>query len=297
MLKLSIIIVSFNTRQLTLNCLESIKKTTGFKDVEVIVVDNASTDKSVEAIKDQFPQVKILRKSINTGFAKANNQGIKVASGEYIMLLNSDTLVKPEALLRLVEFMDAHPRAGILAPQLLNPNGSIQPNGGFLPRLSNIIAWMLFIDDLPFIKPWFWSYQLRGSSHFIQTRSLGWVQGAALVLRHSLIDQIGGLDENIFMYAEDVEICYRARKSGWQVMLLPQAQIVHLGFKSGSSQKAILGEYGGLKYIFKKHKPAWEMPLLRLFLKLGSLLRIVVFGTITPDKQKYATYKTALTLA
>ena len=151
MTKLSIIIVSFNTRRLTLNCLVSIKKTTNFQDVEVIVVDNASTDGSPQAIKDQFPQVKLIANTNNTGFAKANNQGIKASRGEYVMLLNSDTLVKPEALIQLVEFMDTHPKVGIIAPQLLNPDGTIQPNGGFLPRLSNIIAWMLLIDDLPWI--------------------------------------------------------------------------------------------------------------------------------------------------
>ena len=112
-----------------------------------------------------------------------------------------------------------------------------------------------------------------------------------------MLDQIGLLDENIFMYAEDVEICYRARRAGWQVMLVPQAQVIHKGFQSGSPQKAILGEYQGLKYIFTKHKPAWELPILRLLLKLGALLRLCLFGTILRDRSKYATYKTAFTLA
>ena len=296
-MKLSIIIVSFNTKKLILDCLESIFATTGDLNLEVIVVDNDSVDDSPVAIKDNFPQVKLITNTTNTGFAKANNQGIKVSSGDYIMLLNSDTIVKPNALEILIDYLDSHPQVGIAAPQLLNPDGSIQPNGGYLPRLSNIIAWMLFIDDLPFIRPWFWSYQLRYLPGFRRTRAMGWLQGAALVLRRHTLEEIGLLDENIFMYAEDVEICYRARKSGWQVMLLPQAQIIHKGFQSGSSEKAILGEYQGLKYIFQKHKPAWELPLLRLSLKLGATLRLIIFGTILRDKQKYAIYKTALSLA
>lgn len=213
------------------------------------------------------------------------------------MLLNSDTIVKPHALEILIDYLDAHPQVGIAAPQLLHPDGSIQPNGGWLPRLSNILAWMLFIDDLPWIKPWFWSYQLRYLPAFRTTRPLGWVQGAAMLLRRSALDQIGWLDEDIFMYGEDVEMCYRAQKAGWPVMLIATAQVIHAGFRSGSPEKAILGEYQGLKYLFKKHKPGWEFPLLRLALKLGALLRLLIFGTIWKDAQKYAIYRTALALA
>lgn len=296
-MKLSIIIISFNTKELTLDCLKSIYATAVDLNPEVIVIDNASTDSSAPAITTQFPQVKLIKNSRNLGFTKANNQGIKAGRGDYVMLLNSDTIVSPGAIQALIDFMDYHPRVGIAAPQLLNPDGSIQPNGGFLPRLSNIIAWMLFIDDLPFVSPWFWSYQLRYLPKFSRTREMGWLQGAALVLRRQTLEEIGPLDENIFMYAEDVEICYRARKSGWQVMLLPQAQIIHKGFQSGSSEKAILGEYQGLKYIFQKHKPAWELPVIRLSLKLGALLRLMIFGTIWRDAQKYAIYRTALALA
>ena len=296
-MKLSIAILSFNTKQLTLDCLKSIFDTSVSLDLEVIVIDNASTDGSPQAIKNQFPQAKLIENATNTGFTTANNQGIAQAAGEYILLLNSDTIVKPNAIQTLADYLDQHPRVGIAAPQLLNPNGSIQPNGGFLPRLSNIAAWMLFIDDLSWVKSWFWSYQLRDVAYFKATRSLGWVQGAAMILRRSLLDQIGPLDEHIFMYGEDVEICYRAKAAHWQVMLIPQAQVVHQSFGSGSPGKAILGEYQGLKYIFQKHKPAWELPLLRLLLKLGALLRLCLFGTILADKQKYATYKTAVSLA
>lgn len=296
-MKLSIVIISFNTKRIILDCLKSIYATAADLNPEVIVIDNASTDGSPQAIKQQFPQVKLIQNKTNLGFTKANNQGIRASRGEYIMLLNSDTLVKPRAIQKLIKFMDNHSQVGIAAPQLLNPDGSIQPNGGYLPRLSNIIAWMLFIDDLPIIKPWFWSYQLRYLPAFLHNRQLGWVQGAAMILRRSMLDQIDLLDEQIFMYAEDVELCYRARKSSWQVMLLPQAQVIHRRFSSGSPQKAILGEYQGLKYIFQKHKPAWELPVIRLSLKLGALLRLMIFGTIWRDAQKYAIYRTALALA
>lgn len=294
---LSIIIISFNTRQLILDCLRSIYDTAADLNLEVIVVDNASTDDSPQAIKKSFPQVKLIQNQTNLGFTKANNQGIKTSRRECVMLLNSDTIVKPGALHTLVSYLDSHPQVGIVGPQLINPDDSIQPSGGYLPRLSNIIAWMLFIDDLPFIKPWFWSYQLRYLPKFHHTRLFGWLQGAALVLRRSTLDQIGSLDESIFMYAEDVELCFRAQKAGWLIYLVAEAQVIHLGFRSGSPETAILGEYQGLKYIFQKHKPTWELPILRFWLKLGSLLRLLIFGTILKDKSDYAIYRQAFSMA
>ena len=296
-MKLSIIILSFNTKKLILDCLKSVFADSQDLNLEVIVIDNASTDGSPQAVKSHFPQVKLIQNKTNLGFAQGNNQGINQSGVDYVLLLNSDTIIKPQALKRLVEFMDSHPQVGIAAPQLLNPDGSIQPNGGYLPRLSNIMAWMLLIDDLPWVRPWFPSYQLRSSHQFQTTRPLGWVQGAAMVLRRQMLDQIGLLDEQIFMYAEDVDICYRAKQAHWQVMLAPQAQIIHLGFRSSSPQKAILGEYQGLKHLFKKYKPAWELPILNLLLKTGALLRLLIFGTIFKDKSKYDLYRQAISLA
>ncbi len=207
------------------------------------------------------------------------------------------TFILLETAQLTVDYLDTHPQVGIVGPQLLNLDGSIQPSGGCLPRLSNIMAWMLFIDDLPWIKPWFWSYQLRSLPKFRRTRPFGWLQGAALVIRRTLLDQIGLLDESIFMYAEDIDLCFRAHQSGWQVYLIAQAQVTHLGFKSGSPEKAVLGEYQGLKVFFKKYKPAWELPILRLLLKTGALLRCLIFGTILKDNSIYAIYKKAFALA
>lgn len=296
-MKLSIIIISFNTKKLTLECLESIKKTANFQNLEIIVVDNASTDGSSMAIKSNFSRIKLIQNTSNIGFSKANNQAINQAQGEYILLLNSDTLVQPQAIRNLIEFLDAHPQVGIAASQLLNPDGTIQPNGGFLPRLSNVLAWMLFLDDLPWIKNWFWSYQLRSPNRFKSTKPLGWVQGAAIALRQTMLQKIGLLDENIFMYGEDVEICFRAHQKHWQIWLVVDSKIIHQGFKSGSPKIAILGEFQGLKYIFQKHKPSWEFPILRIFLKLGALVRLIFFGTIFKDTQKYAIYKQVFSLA
>jgi len=282
-MKLSIIIVSYNTKGLLKQCLDAVSKSILTEQYEVIVIDNASTDGSSD--------LATIKNKHNQGYSIANNQGIKIAKGEYILLLNSDTRVKSNALDELIKFMDGHPQAGIASAQLLNPDGSIQPSGGFLPRLSNIFAWMFFIDDLPLPLP---AYHVTHPGFYSNTHQIGWVQGAALIMRR----EVGLLDENIFMYGEDVELCIRAHKSSWQVWTVATAQVTHQGFQSsgGVSTNALLGEYTGLQYIFKKHKPPWEFPLLQVALKTGALIRMLLFGTIWRDKQKYAVYKQALSL-
>ncbi len=299
-MKLSVIITSFNTKQLLQECLEPIF-TNGFPkdEYEVIVIDNASADDSTEMIKKNFPQVKLIRNKKNLGFTQANNQGIKVSRGEYILLLNSDTEVKTDALTQLTQFMDSHPQTGIASAQLLNPDGSIQQSGGYLPRLSNLMAWMWLIDDLPWVKPWFWAYHLTSKNFYHHTRPIGWVQGAAMVIRRQTLNQIGDLDEKIFMYGEDIDLCWRAKNKSWQIWHIAEAKVIHKKFQSsaGSSEKAILGEYQNLKYLFTKHKPAWELPILKLVLKSGALLRMLLFGTILPDKDRYAIYTQAFKLA
>ena len=296
---LSIITVSYNTKKLLKQTLTAVfASKLDKKDYEVFVVDNNSKDGSSDMVKKGFSSVKLIKNNHNLGFAKANNQAIKKTQGQYILLLNSDTKANPHALQHLIDFMAGHPQAGIASAQLWYPDGSIQPSGGFLPRLTNVIAWMLFLDDLPIIKQIFWSYHITRQNFYKKTRRLGWVQGATMMLRKSMLDQVGLLDENIFMYGEDVDLCLRAHKQGWQVWTVAAAKVVHYQFQSskGISKNALLGEYRGLKYVFTKHKPAWEKPLFRLLLRTGALLRMLLFGTILKDKEKYAIYQQAFNL-
>lgn len=298
-MKLSIIVVSYNTKNLLQNCLSSLKKG-GLKreDYEVIVVDNASSDGSVEMVKTSFQKAHLIKNKTNLGFSKANNQAIKKAIGEYVLLLNSDTIIKKHTLIKLTKFMDSRPRAGIASAQLLNHDGSIQQSGGHLPRLSNIAAWVLFLDDLPVVKQFFWSYHKTNSSFYKKDKTIGWVQGAAMIIRKKCLDKIGLLDEKIFMYGEDIDLCIRAWQKKWQVWTVSQAKVYHYGFQSsqGIPEKAIVGEFKALKYIFKKHKASWEKSILQILLKLGSLLRMLIFGTILKDKQKYDIYSRAVKL-
>lgn len=290
-MKLSIIIVSYNTKELLEKCLEAVRASSlDKKAYEIIVVDNGSTDGSAK--------LATIKNADNKGFAAANNQGINIAKGEYILLLNSDAEVKHETLKELVAFMDAHPKSGIAGAKLLNPNGSIQPSGGYLPRLSKIAAWMLLLDDVPLLKNVICAYHVNRRDFYIKTHEVGWVQGAAMTLRGKMVAEIGALDKDIFMYGEDVELCMRAKQHKWQVWHVAEASVIHRSFQSsgGVSTNALLGEYAGLQYIFRKHKTGWQLLLLRLLLKTGALIRMLLFGTILGDTRKYATYKEAFNL-
>jgi GT2 family glycosyltransferase len=193
--------------------------------------------------------------------------------------------------------MDSNPQVGIASPKLLNPDHTIQPQGGALPGLFKIILWAFLIDDLPLLDRLILPYHQNYPQFFTQTRPLGWVAGTAMCLRRSLLDEIGLLDEKIFMYSEDTDLCLRAQSHGHSVYNVSSSQVIHLGHASGSNTQAILGEFRGLIYLYRKHYPAWQLPLLRLILKFAVLLRLFLFGTIFRQPHKYDTYQKALKIS
>jgi N-acetylglucosaminyl-diphospho-decaprenol L-rhamnosyltransferase len=255
---LTVIIVSWNTRDLTRQCLQSLRPWPDL--MEVIVVDNASTDGSVDLVATEFPEVKLIRNRDNVGFARGNNQGIAVSSGRYVLLLNSDTIVKPQALTDLVLYMDHHAGVGAVCPRLLTAHGEPQafafgsdPSIGYLLKrgLHRLLQHRAIHD---------WRTD--------QIQPVDWVSGACLLVRHAVIDQVGGLDENIFMYFEDADWCKRIRQAGWQVMFNPRIEIVHLGGQSLKQNPAARrGYYRSLDYYYGKHFG----PIARLSLRLALL--------------------------
>lgn len=248
--RLSVVIVNWNTCDLLRNCLHSLHRGQELA-CEVIVVDNGSSDDSVAMIRTEFPEVRLIANAENRGFAVANNQGIRVSAGEYIMLLNSDTIVKPGALRGLVYFLDEHPQAGAVGPRLVRPDGTAQPYAfGGDPTLTYLLTRGL--NQLLFRR-----YLHNWATD--ATQEVDWVSGACLVVRRRAIDQVGLLDENIFMYFEDNDWCLRIRKGGWKVYLYPEVEVIHLGGCSLSQNPAARAAYGrSLLYFYRKHysKPA-----------------------------------------
>ena len=330
---LSIIIVSYNTAKLTSLAINSIldelrENETLLQKTEIVVIDNHSSDNSTSVIKKIISKnhglincILIENKS-NLGFAKANNIGIKKAKGEYILLLNSDAQVTNGALTQLVNSFESHPldgttstlssqkgrldHLGILSATLINPDGSYQAQGGSLPSLFSLFTQMFFLDDLPIIGQLLPTIQETGKAarykqlleHQLTNRLFqkGWVAGTAMMIRKQLILDIGYLDENIFMYGEDIEYCIRAKKHHWDIAIDPLATVFHYGSASSSSQSAILGEIKGYQYLWAKHQPHWQRRFFKLILLFGILVRICLFGSFFYNKDKLKTYQKALTL-
>ncbi len=270
----------------------------------MIVVDNGS-DYSVKcqvsSVKKKYASlnIRLIRNKKNLGFAKACNQAIGKAKGEYVLFLNSDTVVLEKAIERAVKIIDKNEKIDILGCKLLNKDRTLQPSAGFFPKLRQIFYMMFFLDDLPvfnlFLKP----YHQQRRSFYRKQRKVDWVTGAFLLTKRKLVEEIGGFDEDYFMYAEEVDFCFRAKKKDFRVFYVPEPEIIH--YKEASprslSQKAILAEYKGLKLFFEKHKPSWEKVILELLLKIGALLRIFIFGILLGNEEKKKIYWQAFKVA
>lgn len=225
---LSIVIVSWNTRDLLAGCLQSI----GHRgSQEIIVVDNASSDGSAMMVRERFPHVRLIENRSNVGFARANNQALEVAKGDYLLLLNSDTVVRPRALGSLLGFMQDHPRAGACGSRLLNSDGSLQPACHPMLTPGRELWRLVFLDRI-----WPRASYRMGAWDLVTPRRVDVIKGACLMLRREALDQVGPLDEAYFMYTEEVDLCYRLSQAGWELWYVPDAQVIHYG--EASSKQA-----------------------------------------------------------
>jgi len=224
---LSIVVVNWNTRSLLAQCLRSVEenvRTCQLADVETFVVDNASTDGSAQMVRECFPQVHLIENSENVGFARASNQALGQARGRYVVLLNSDTEVHPGALQTMVVFMDAHPEAGGCGPRLLNADGSLQPSCHPMLTPAREFWRLMFLDR--FCRRATYS-QAKWDPR--QPRRVEVIKGACLLLRREALEEVGLLDEQYFMYTEEMDLCYRLLATGWEFWWVPQAVVTHYG--------------------------------------------------------------------
>lgn len=274
-LLLSIIIVNWNTCALLAACLASVATEISrfpVGEVEVVVVDNASQDESVTMVQTRFPWVSLLQNSTNVGFAGANNQAMAQARGRYLLLLNSDTAVLPAAFTTLVDFMEAHPQVGAAGSRYLNPDGSLQPSCYPEPTLGREL-WRLFHLDRVYpvgvypIAVW----------SLTTPRAVDVVQGAALLLRRTVLKQVGLFDTDYFMYTEEVDLCRRIRQAGWPIFFVPTSAIIHYGGQSTrqAAQSMFLELYRSKILYFRKHHGQCATALYKVILFCATLMRLL----------------------
>lgn len=268
MLDLSIIIVSWNVRDLLRNCLHSIEKGKGNLSLEVIVVDSHSHDGSPLMVAQEFPWVRLIACNENVGFPRGNNIGMEAARGRAVMLLNPDTVVMGDALTTMMAYLDAHPKIGVIGPQLHYGDGTIQPSHRRFPHLLTGF----------FEATWLQDYAPRALLRDYYAQDIGddviaavdWVMGACMLVRRAAIDRAGMMDVGYFMYSEELDWCKRIKAAGYEVVYLPTALIIHYEGKSSEqagAQKHIYFQRAKLRY-YRKYFGAGAAALLRAFLLL-----------------------------
>src|SRR3989344_1935865 len=230
-MSLAVSIVSFNTKELLKKCLENLYSQKGILDLEIWVVDNASEDGSAEMVEKEFKRVNLIRSKENLGFAKGQNLAIRKISDDYVLLLNPDTGLPGDALTQMVEFMDKNPECGISSCKIVSYDGVMQSNGGDLPFGIALISWLFNLEILGNLP----NYHRSDSSFYKSNKNIGWVGGTFMMVRNDVFKNAGLLNEDFFMYFEDVEFCYRTHKKGYKIRINPEVEIKHISGASSTN--------------------------------------------------------------
>jgi len=269
----SVVIVSWNTRALTVACLASLPAAATGLTWDAWVVDNASADDSVAEIRRRFPEVHLVANTANEGFAAANNRAIRASAGRYVLLLNSDTVMAPGSLEHLVRFADGRAGAGVVGPRLLNPDGSLQSGPTPFPSL-----WTEFLSVSGIGRRIaFRGYPSRGPRRSGTAQRTGYVMGACMLARRQAIDDVGVLDEGYFMYSEEPDWCWRMHQRGWETWYTPDAAVTHFGGQSTSQvrEAMLVALYRSKVRFFRIHRgPAQAAALAALFVVASRIRRL-----------------------
>jgi N-acetylglucosaminyl-diphospho-decaprenol L-rhamnosyltransferase len=258
----SVIIVSWNTRDLLLQCLESLRAGLGLLIAEILVVDNNSSDGSPQAVRDRWPAVRLTANPDNRGLATANNQAARLAHGRYLLFLNSDTIVQPGAIDTLVQLADATPRAGVIGARIENPDGTFQASFEPFPTLLTESVSVTGIGRR-LVSPGYPSRPDRGSRG---TREVDVVCGACLLVRAAALAEIGLLDEEYGMYSEEPDLCLRMRRAGWRTYYHGAAIIRHHGGQSTrqNRREMLVALYRSKLRFFRRYRGPGQAALLRI---------------------------------
>lgn len=290
--ELSIVITNYNSKQYLQNCLSSIVlELIGHTDNEIIVVDDDSSDGSSTMVKEEYPSVRLLTNSANLGYIASNNKGIKSTFGKYVLCLNNDTVIKKGAVLGLLHFIKAHPDAGAVGPKLLNSDGTIQ----YQCRRSfpNPLNSLLYFFGLSRLFP---KNKVVGSYLMTYLDDKASVKvdslcGAAIMVTRNVIDSVGVMDKEYYMYGDDIDWCYRIKNAGWNIYYHPESEIIHYGGRGGSRKmpfRNIYKFYRAMAVYHKKHNAANYMLIVNYLVYAGIWIKFVfsVFASII-RKDKY----------
>jgi N-acetylglucosaminyl-diphospho-decaprenol L-rhamnosyltransferase len=278
----SVIIVSYNTRELTLACLASVFKQSATTDIEVIVVDNASSDGSPDAIQKLYSNVNLMRSVENLGFARANNLAVRSANGKYILLLNPDTVILDNAIGQLLKFANENPKAGIWGGRTVFADGRLNPasSWGFM-SLSSLLFQALGLSAI-FRHHNFFNPESYGSWQRDSVKCVDIISGCFLLITKTMWDNLNGLDETFFMYAEEADLCYRARAYGAQPLATPDATIIHHGGASETTRSGkVIKLLKGKATFIRKHWNPVAAEFGIILLKTGALLRLLGFSILS----------------
>lgn len=232
---ISVILVSYNTAKMSVQSLNSLFASTGDIQLEVFVIDNASIDDSVSVIKKAFPYITLIENKANVGFGRANNQALKLLSGEYVLLLNTDAFVQPDTLNKCVYYMQSNPSCGVLGTKLLGCDGDLQPSCRYWPTPFNIFANQIglhrLFKSISLVDDPNWNPEL--------TQNCDWVPGCYYLIRRQVIEDVGLFDPIYFLYYEEVDHCLATKKAGWDVVYFAGTSVVHIGGESAKSDGKI----------------------------------------------------------
>jgi len=270
---LSVVIVTWNSSGCIHDCLSSLEGKTS--DIEVIIVDNDSHDGTQEIVEKHFPWVRLISNSHNAGYAHANNQGIAESSGDYLLFLNPDTIVNDRAIPALMTFMKSHDEAGALAPQLINPDGTVQQSCREFPTWQ-ILLWEFTGFSRIFSKSRLFARWRMGYFDHRSMREVDQPMASCLLVPRGVLEAVGVFDERFPMFMNDVDLCYRIKKGGWCIVFFPEASVVHrLGESTERVKKQmIISSHRSIYHYFKKHHPTWTNEILGAFLVIAALIRI-----------------------
>ncbi len=292
----SIIVVSYNTRDYTVKAMKTALNSKGFKpgEIEVIMIDNNSPDDSVAFTKKNLPEVRVIANKENRGFGGGNNQAADLAKGKYLLLLNPDAFLEPDSLRIMVDIMEKRQDVVSVGPQLRFADGSMQQSCGYLPTPLRVMAWMWWLDKIPVVKQLFSTpYHVFDLDWHKKDHYPEWLMGACIMFRKDEFQTANGFDDKIFMYAEEVELYRRLKESlGKKVFFTTKTKVVHVGSVSTKKANAyrLAYELQGILYIYEKHYPnlLW---FIKFVINSGVLMRMVIFSLIPSRRETLVEYK------